>query len=128
MRAATTSPSFQASTPEPRSRRRGPQLARASVSGGKVPKCIGSPSALQQTAGHGGFARAHGVEVADGQEGQLRMIQLLDQLHVGEDVGVAGEIDGAAVVEVQHVACGLAAVDDFAVVDGCRSYGRRGSW
>src|ERR1035441_3257353 len=35
----------------------------------------------QQAAGQSRLARAHGEEVADGQEGQFRVVELLDQRH-----------------------------------------------
>ena len=57
------------------------------------------PFRAQQPAGEGGLPRAHGEEVADGQEGQLRVVELLDQRHVGEDVGVAREVERAIVGE-----------------------------
>ena len=50
------------------------------------------------------------------------MIQALDELHVGEHVGVAGAIHGAAIGQAHHVAGRLAAVDDFVRRRGCRSY------
>src|SRR6185369_5691824 len=88
-------------------------------------------------ASHGGFARAHGIEVADGQERELGMIQAFDQLHVGKVVGIAGAVDRAAVGQSHDVAGRLAAVDDLiaiqnaAAVDGVghgggnRSHGGR---
>jgi len=41
---------------------------------------------------------------------------MLDERHVGEDAGVAGEVERAAVGEAQHVAAGFAAVDDLLAV------------
>jgi hypothetical protein len=52
---------------------------------------------IEHPAGEGRLARAHGVEIADGQERELGMIQALDELHVGEDVGIARAIDHAPV-------------------------------
>src|SRR5262249_54550627 len=51
-----------------------------------------------------------------------------DQLHVGEDVGVAGEIDHAIVIETQNVTGGFASIDDLAIVQNsaamdCVSHG-----
>src|ERR1017187_8936843 len=67
----------------------------------------------QQAAGEGSLARAHGEEVADGQEGQFRVVELLDQRHVGEDVGVAREVERAIVGEAQDVPRRLAALSEL---------------
>ena len=48
---------------------------------------------LKQAAGQCGFARTHGEQAANGYDSQLRVVELPDQLHVGEHVGVAGEVD-----------------------------------
>jgi dienelactone hydrolase len=70
----------------------------------------------KQFARQRGLARAHGEQVADRQNRQLRMVELFDQVHVRKHVGIAGEIERAAIGEVQHVTRRLAAVDDLAVV------------
>ena len=44
------------------------------------------------------------------------MVQLLNELHVGEDRGVAGEINGAPILQVQDVARRLAAVNDLVAI------------
>ena len=87
------------------------------VSGGKVPKCMGITfGGPQQAAGESGFVRAHGVQIADRQKRQLRMVELLDEVHVAEHVGIAGEVQGAPIGESQHIAGRFAAVYDLAVV------------
>lgn len=71
---------------------------------------------IEHAAGQRRFERAHRVKIADGQKRKLGMVEAFDELHVGEDVGVAGAIGGALIGEADDVARGLAAVDDFAVV------------
>ena len=83
---------------------------------------------LQQFAGVGGFARAHGVVIADRQHGNLRRIELADDRHVAEHVGVAGVVDLHAVGEFDHVAAGFAAVNDLDRRPECRRNGRRAPW
>src|SRR6266496_5882052 len=58
----------------------------------------------QQLAGLGGLAGSHRVEVADGEKGQVRRVQLSDQGHVGEDVSVTGMIEPEAVLERHDIA------------------------
>src|SRR5262249_30173296 len=70
-----------------------------------------------ETAGEGGLAGTHGVEIADGKKGELGAIEFLEKLHVGEDVGIAGEVEGAIVGETENVARRLAAIDHFAVIE-----------
>jgi hypothetical protein len=48
--------------------------------------------------------------VADRQHGHLGLVDPPDQLHRHEDVGVAGEVDREAVLELEHEAGGLAQV------------------
>ena len=70
----------------------------------------------QQFARQRRLQRAHGEQVADRQNRQLRMVKLFDQVHVREHVGIAGEVQRASIGEAQHVARRLAAVDDLAVI------------
>jgi hypothetical protein len=56
--------------------------------------------------------------VADRQEGQVRAVELDDQLHVAEDTGVPGVVELEAALELDDVAQRLAAVDQAAVVEG----------
>ena len=71
---------------------------------------------FEQAASHGGLAWSHGKYVPYGQKRELGPIEFLDQSHIGENVGVAGEIDPPPIRQMQHVARGLASIDDFAVV------------
>ena len=88
------------------------------MSTGNVPKCMGTTFfTLKQPNRLRGFVRAHGEVIADGQECQLRLIQLLNQRHVGEDVGVSREVDATVVLECQNIAGRFAAIDDLAVVE-----------
>ncbi len=81
---------------------------------------------LEEFAGEGGLARVHGEEVADRQEGEPRAVELADQLHVGEEGGVAGVVEGeAAAGHGDHEAGGDAAVDQLALMlDRSRCGGR----
>src|SRR5262245_40932363 len=63
-----------------------------------------------ESRGIGGFARAHSVQVADGQNGDLWPVELADELHIGEDSGVAGGIEPETVAEVEHEARRVAAI------------------
>ena len=57
--------------------------------------------------------RCHGVhrEVpADGQDGEVRPVQLADEGHVAEGLGVTGVIDAIAVLELDNEAGGLTQV------------------
>ena len=81
---------------------------------------------VQHAAGERGFARAHGIKIADRQKRELGMIEALDQLHVGEDVGVAGAINDAPVGQAHHVARGFATVNDFSVVENAAAMNRGG--
>ncbi len=71
---------------------------------------------LQELQGVGGLARAHGVVVADGQAGQVGLVELADDAHVAEDAGVARMVELEAVGEAHHVAHRVAAVEDAAFV------------
>src|SRR5439155_10889207 len=78
----------------------------------------------EQLDGLGGPLRTHRVPAADGQEGDVEAAELRDQRHVAEDVGVAGEVDGEAVLELDHEAARVTAVDDGAVLgDAARMLG-----
>jgi len=56
----------------------------------------GHPQELER---HRRLPRAHGEVVADREDGHLRSVDAADQLHVAEDVGVAGEVEGRTVLE-----------------------------
>src|SRR4051794_14320299 len=62
----------------------------------------------QQLDRQRGFARAHRVQATDGQEGDIRPVQLADEAHVAEDVRVAGVVDAKPVLELGHETCRLA--------------------
>ena len=77
-----------------RSRSKSTSCSGRPVRTGKRPEVQRDDAAhIQHPARERRFARTHGVEVADGQERELGMIQALDQLHIGEDVGIARAID-----------------------------------
>ncbi len=79
---------------------------------------------FQQTAGVGGLTRPHGENIANGQHHQVRLIQLMDDVHVAENVGVAGMVDLHSILKLDDVPAGLAAVDDLPVVfDSARVVG-----
>ena len=72
---------------------------------------------LYEFACERGFFGSHGVVIADGQEGEFRLIQFLDERHVSEHGCVTGEVGDAAVVgEGKYEASGLARLDHLAVV------------
>src|SRR5215471_5258122 len=71
---------------------------------------------LQQPTSIRGFARPHGKHVSDWEHGHVRAIELVDDLHVAENVRVSGMIDLDSVLELNHIPAWLAAVNDLAVV------------
>ena len=67
----------------------------------------------EEFGGEEGMVGAHGEGVADGEAGEIDFVEFAEELHVGEEGGVAGEVDGfgfAAVFELDDPAAGLAAV------------------
>src|SRR3989442_458114 len=64
-----------------------------------------------------GTLGTHGVEATDRQKRDVELAKLGDDAHVAEDVGVAGEVDAESVLEFDHQAACLPAVNDPAVVD-----------
>ena len=84
------------------------------VSTGNVAEVHGDDGiGLQQIAGVCGLARAHGVVIADGQHGDVRRVEFANDGHVSEDVGIAGVINLDAVIKLDDVTAGFAAVDDL---------------
>jgi len=78
----------------------------------------------EEADGVGGFARAHGEKVADGEHGEVRFVEFADEFHVAEDGGVAGVIDGEAAGHSNDEAGRFASVDANAVIfDGVRMEG-----
>ena len=78
----------------------------------------------EQLDGLGRPLRTHRVPAADGQEGDVEAAELRDQRHVAENVGVAGEVDGESVLELDHEPARVTAVDDRAVLgDAARVLG-----
>ncbi len=71
---------------------------------------------LEEFAGIGGLARRHGEMVADGQHDDFGRVEIADDSHVAEDVGVAGVVELDSVGELEHVAAGFAAVDDLVAI------------
>mmetsp|Transcript_24002 Transcript_24002/g.36876 ORF Transcript_24002/g.36876 Transcript_24002/m.36876 type:complete len:331 (-) Transcript_24002:24-1016(-) len=49
-----------------------------------------------------GLVRAHSEAVSDGEHGNIRFVQRVDQLHVGENVGVSGMVDSQVVARDLH--------------------------
>src|SRR5918998_2783549 len=72
----------------------------------------------EEAGGVGGLVGTHHHLVADGQEGDVRAVELPDQLHVAEDSGVPGVVDPEAALELYDVTHRLAGVDHGAVVQG----------
>jgi hypothetical protein len=70
----------------------------------------------QEFCGDGGAFGAHGVVVADGEHGNLRVMQVADELHVGEHAGIAGMVEDGSVVDGDDKAGGIASIDDFVAV------------
>jgi hypothetical protein len=50
----------------------------------------------------GGCARTHREVAADGQEGDVRAVQLANERHVPEHIRVSGEIDAPSVLQLEH--------------------------
>ncbi len=59
-------------------------------------------------AGKCSHSATHGEAIADGNEADIRLVQFVDQPHVGKDIRVAHVIDRRAVFEMQHQAIGIA--------------------
>lgn len=70
----------------------------------------------QKLARVGGFVGTHGEDVADGDHGDLRRVELVDDVHVTEDVGVTGVVNLHASGGLEHVSASFAAVDHLTVV------------
>src|SRR3954469_7606844 len=49
-----------------------------------------------------GFPGSHGVETANRKHRQIRMIELFDELHIGEHGGVAGVIEHRAIGDREY--------------------------
>ena len=71
---------------------------------------------FEQPASIGSLSRRHGVVIADRQHGDLRRIELADDLHIAENIGVAGVVDSHSVLELHHEATSFAAVDHLIAV------------
>src|SRR5271169_4409873 len=71
---------------------------------------------LEQSTGVSGFARAHGEDVAHGQTGDIRRVELADDGHVPEYIRIASVVELHSVREGEHVSASFAAVDDLSVV------------
>ena len=50
----------------------------------------------EQSDGAGGLARAHSVEIADGEESDIGLVEFADEFHVAEDGGISCVINGEA--------------------------------
>ena len=74
------------------------------------------------------LARTHREVAADRQERDVGPVQLADQPHVAEHVGVAGVIEAEAVLDLDHEAGRLAEVERrlAAARSSRRPSGRRG--
>ena len=87
------------------------------VSTGNVPKCMGmTVLALQQIAGIGSFARPHGVVIADRHHGDVRRIELVNDPHIAENIGIAGMINLQAGGEFDDVAAGFPAINQLVAI------------
>src|ERR1700687_717732 len=94
-----------------------PQLARRSRQLRKRPEVHGDDSfRLQQFTGIGGFTRRHGEKVANGQHGDLRRIEIADDGHIAEDVGIARVVELDSVRELEHIPARFAAIDDLVAI------------
>ena len=71
---------------------------------------------LEKVAGVGGLARSHGEVIADGQHDDFGSVKIADDRHIAEDIGVAGMVDLNAVLELDDVAAGFAAVDQLVAI------------
>ena len=65
------------------------------------------------TAGIGGLIRTHGEAVADRKDADRRLIELVDELHVHRDPGVARNVEGLCVFGLcdDDEARGIAKID-----------------
>src|SRR6185437_6491291 len=71
---------------------------------------------LEQLAGVGGFTRTHGKHVPYGQHRQVRLIELVNNVHVAKHIGVSCVINLESVSEVDHIAARLAPINNLAVI------------
>src|SRR5579859_3567564 len=68
--------------------------------------------------------RAHRENIADGENGEVGLVEFADELHVAENGGVAGVINSEAAGHSNDEACRFAGVNADAVVfDGIRMEG-----
>src|SRR5215469_18334746 len=82
--------------------------------------CLG----LEQPASISSFFGTHGEKVADWQHGEIRPVEVADDLHVTEDVGVSSVIDLEAIIKRDHVATGFATIDNLlAILDSAGMIG-----
>ncbi len=64
----------------------------------------------EEFSGFYGVVDAHGVVVADGEEGEVDVVEFADEFHVEEEAGVAGVVEGFS-VDGEEEAGGIAHVE-----------------
>src|SRR5713101_6517615 len=58
----------------------------------------------EEARGKGGFARAHGKEIPDGQASEIRFVEFADEFHVSEKRGVARMVQREAAGQAHDIA------------------------
>ena len=71
---------------------------------------------LQQVAGIRGFARPHRVVIADRQQGEVGCVELADNPHIAEHIGIPGMINLQPGGKFDHVATGFPAINQLVAV------------
>src|SRR5437667_11845590 len=75
--------------------------------------------------GNRGLFGSHGVEVANRQHGQVRLVQFTDDLHVAEGTGIACMIDFEFVLKLDHKTSGITAIGSILGTGGMDSMSHR---
>src|SRR5579862_3033871 len=64
----------------------------------------------------GSFTRTHSVVVADGNHGDIRLIEIVDDLHIAKHIGIASVINFDAVRELNHKTASFATVNNLVAI------------
>src|SRR5215469_18015858 len=79
---------------------------------------------LEQPASISSLFGTHGEKIANWQQGEIRPVEVTDDLHVAEDIGVSGVVNFEPVIKGDHVATGFAAIDNLlAILDSAGMIG-----
>ena len=71
---------------------------------------------LEQTAGVGRFKRTHGENITYGQHGQIRLVQLLNDGHIAEYIGITGMVNFQAILKVENKTARLTAIQRLLII------------